>query len=62
MYNNRYLNQNQKIRYWLRVLLPGVLVLLIATESAARNFEAISALIEKKDSIAISDPKKTENF
>jgi D-alanyl-D-alanine carboxypeptidase/D-alanyl-D-alanine-endopeptidase (penicillin-binding protein 4) len=38
------------------VLLPGVLVLLIATESAARNFEALSALIGKKDSIAISDP------
>jgi len=56
MYNNRYLNQNQKIRYWLRVLLPGVLVLFIATESAARNFEAISALIGIKDSIAISDP------
>jgi D-alanyl-D-alanine carboxypeptidase/D-alanyl-D-alanine-endopeptidase (penicillin-binding protein 4) len=44
------------LRRWRRVLLPGLLVGLIATQSAAQNFGALSALIGKRDSIAIADP------
>lgn len=38
------------------MLVPTLLVVFMATEGAARNFEALSGLIGKKDSIAIADP------
>jgi len=56
MYISYKLNLSGKLGCWVRVLLPAVLVILIATESAARNFEALSAFIGKNDSIAIADP------
>jgi D-alanyl-D-alanine carboxypeptidase/D-alanyl-D-alanine-endopeptidase (penicillin-binding protein 4) len=56
MYISYKLNLTGKLGCWVRVLLAAVLVMLIATESAAANFEALSALIGKNDSIAIADP------
>ena len=44
------------LRRWLLVLLPVLLVVLMVTESAARDFESIAGLIGKRDSIAIADP------
>jgi D-alanyl-D-alanine carboxypeptidase/D-alanyl-D-alanine-endopeptidase (penicillin-binding protein 4) len=45
-----------KFGIWVRVLLPGLLVMSIAAQSTARNFEALSAHIGIRDSIAIADP------
>lgn len=56
MNNNKYLTSNLLAQRWLSVILPGLLVLFIATESAAQNFDALSSLIGRRDSIAIVDP------
>ena len=45
-----------KLRVWLLVLLPGLLIVFSANKSGARNFDALSVLIGKRDSIAIADP------
>ena len=52
----RYLNSTQKIRHRLLVLVPIMLVVFLASEGAARNFEALAGFIGKNDSIAIADP------
>ena len=49
-------SKTNKLRSWLRVLVPVLLAVFIATESAARNFEALAGLIGRRDSIAIADP------
>ncbi len=50
------ISKTNKLRSWLRVLVPVLLAVFIATESAARNFEALAGLIGRRDSIAIADP------
>jgi len=44
------------LRRWIRLLLPGLLIVFTAAQSGAQNFDALSAFIGKRDSIAIADP------
>jgi D-alanyl-D-alanine carboxypeptidase/D-alanyl-D-alanine-endopeptidase (penicillin-binding protein 4) len=58
MNNNIYLIPKKLTLRWLRVWVPLLMVVCIATEGTARNFEELSGFIGKKDSIAIADPDR----